>query len=183
MQKKIATMFATMTAVAGAMWICPASGDNSWLKFSDPDGVFAVDLPNAPTVSHPQSKYPDGTPIPTTAYVIGGGGRSLGVEVGDFATAPDSAITDIVNGCVDGIKKRASEKFGEATATDSNYELDGHSGRAVHVTAPQGTQMDVRVFFVNHKLYSFLTMTTPAAIASASGDPQRFRDSVHFLVH
>ncbi len=154
--------------VSGAAWAADA-----WSSFHDPGGLFAVDLPAAPTVAHHTVKSADGSLMERAEYTVGGDAAVMLITVSDLSRVADPRV--VLDAAVKGADSGAARDL-----SDTEISRDGHAGRHVRFVDAHGSRFDDMIFLVGKKLVQVIAVQTPAASPAATADLQRFRASFHF---
>lgn len=155
--------------VSGGAW----AGD-AWSTFRDPGGLFAVDLPDAPQVTHRTVSGLNGKPVARDEYTVGRHAVAMVVTVSDLSQIADKRA--VLDAAVKGAASGAARDL-----SDTPISLDGHPGRHVSFIDAHGSRFDDRLFLVDKKLVQVVAVQTRDASAPAIAAVQRFRASFHFV--
>ncbi len=154
------------------------SADDKWMKFKDPNGVFAVRVPEQPTTSTDSVTNTDGAKIPMLEYTVDKGDHAMMVIVSDMTRYPDADATKVLDGAVNGVKKTAA-----SVTVERSDSIDGQSGRFLVVIDANKNQITDRVFFVHGKLYQVMYVLPVNGPEPMEAMGSRFLDSFHFTVN
>lgn len=151
-----------------------ASAAGDWLTFRDPGGLFAVELPSAPQVTHRTVPGADGTSIARDEYAVGRNAVAMVVTVSDLSQIADTRA--VLDAAVKGAASGAARDL-----SDTPISLDGHGGRHVSFIDAHGSRFDDRIFLVGKKLVQVVAVQTQGADTVGTAAVQRFRTSFHFI--
>lgn len=163
-------VFAAVLLVLGAT---PAAAD--WASFTDPDGVFALDVPQTPQLTEKDSTTGQGIPFHLKEYGIDMGDIAMLMMVGDYSGKNVDAV-HAVDDAVSGV-----ESDGTKLLTNEVQTIDGHQGRRVTWRDSDGDFFTNRIFFFDDHLYQVITVVGARASDADSGTAERFSGSLHFL--
>ncbi|HEY2068800.1 MAG TPA: hypothetical protein VGG48_04535 [Rhizomicrobium sp.] len=153
-----------------------ASAAPHWLLFHDPDGMFSVNFPRAPAVSHESTpNTSDNTTVDMLEYTIDDGDTAMIVIVSDLTRYPDADPSKVIEGAVGGAKGSAVQ-----TLSDHDIRLGGHSGREVVLLDKDSNNIEDDIFFVNGKLYQVMYVLPVNPAAGKVDDVRRFEASFRF---
>jgi hypothetical protein len=145
-----------------------------WTIFSDPNGVFTVDVPQAPAPSTSEQPRASGGKVVVTQYMVDRGNSALLIVVSRFVDMnvdASKALDQAVSGT-------ASE--GRTLVSDDTITLSGHSGRSVALTDKDHDVLTDRIFYFDDCLYQVITTLTPAAADDEKTIAARFVESFRF---
>jgi hypothetical protein len=152
----------------------PAWADD-WTTFTDASGTFSLSVPQAPAYSSVSTTRPDGSTVASARYMIEKPSVAMLAMVGDFTgmgVDPEKAVDQAVAG---------TQSEGRTLLSNTAVTIDGHVGRDIKLTDPDGNALADRLFFFNDHLYQIITVAKPAASQDEIGDIARFAGSLHFL--
>lgn len=167
------SLLAVCAAFALALASTSAAAEN-WKKFTDPAGAFSLDVPQQPKVESGTSTN-NGHPVPHTNYMIDRGDSAMLMMDSDFS----SMKVDPVHGLDGSVANMQTN--GRVLLTDVKVTLDGHKGRDVTLTDPEGRILFDRMFFFNNHLYQAITVVPKDASAAQRATVAHYAKSLHFL--
>ena len=156
----------------------PATGQDSWVAFRDPNGQFIVQMPSTPNVSNNIVRSQKGLLTPMVSYSSDRNKPwGLMITVGDFTNRTDNE--DFGNA----VDSAASGNVQRAARVDVNRssQLDGQVGRVVVFADGQGRNFESRIYFVRGRLYQIMSILEPSPSAEQIAAKQRFFETFHFL--
>jgi hypothetical protein len=156
--------------IALAVVSLPASAGA--VTFRDPQGVFTVDLPRAPTVVNDSTVAKSGDKISLIEYTIDDGSAALNVMISDYSgTNLVISLDNAVNGMVGG---------GRTLRSNKTVQLDGHEGRYAILMDQQGNQFADQVYVLGRRLYQALSALPKNATDAQRQEVARFNNTFHF---
>jgi hypothetical protein len=153
----------------------PAAAEDTWSTFTDPAGVFRIEMPQEPVAITGTHPTPDGRTAKGETYVVNRGATGMMVKVDDYVGPPQDPAVLLERG-VAGLQLHDRKLVSDASIT-----IGGHVGRAVALVAATGARMTDRLFFIDNRIYQMLT-TVPANASKDQVDMvERCAASLHFL--
>jgi hypothetical protein len=144
--------------------------EQSWTRFSPPNGSFIVLMPGSPKEDKETEKNSDGT---TESYTY-----TVETRIGAFLVGYTDFSDDISSVDSERLLDAAGQGFttnGGKLLSQENLSMNGHPGREVTYTDQDGTTSKARIFIVRQRLYQL------HAIASQSQDVKKFFDSFKLI--
>jgi hypothetical protein len=164
-----------IAAAMVALFSLPAHAADVWTTLTDPAGVFAIQVPESPTIKNDSTTGNNGVAVPVVEYMIDRNTSAMIVMVGDF-TSQNVDPTKAVEGAVQGV-----QTGNRTLLTDKVDILDGHAGHTVTLYDTDGNQFSDRIFFIDGRLYQVITVVPKVPLAGQVATVARFSDSFHFL--
>jgi hypothetical protein len=143
-----------------------------WRIYSYDDAGFAIQFPAPPEVQSSRIRDPFGGLLPTTRYTVRQEHTLFTVSVVNYAGTNADALTTITE------TEKSLRASGGVTAS-AGARIGGHHGRALSVTAADGSRSAIAIFFVDKRLYTLTGQTLPPN-AEENGDAVRFLESMQF---
>jgi hypothetical protein len=160
--------------LAAVLAIPGAAAAQSWQLYSFPDDGFAVQAPGPLTMTKGVVAAAAGNTVPANTYSLRQPDAVFTVTVTDFSNTPMEREAAIA--------AAAKVWTGRgAVKTDEVGRIDREFGRQLSVTAKDGAQSQVAVFFVNHKLYELQATALAPTPELASGRTVRFQQSLELI--
>jgi hypothetical protein len=171
------TQEATQPPVSSKPTVAPTVVQDSWQTFTPKSGSYSVSMPAKPTERVQTTTSPDGS-LSAQMHValLSYQSCQLGVMYSEYpqeANLPDDP-QQALNGSRDSLIKTLKAKL----LDEKQLSQDGHPGREIKLTAPDGSIIQTRLYLVKRSMYQAMTISpgTPASSAIVS----RFLDSFKF---
>ena len=156
--------------IALSVSAAPASADP--VTFRDPEGVFTVELPRAPTVASDSTVVKTGDKVPLTEYVVDDGNTALEIMIADYSKANvEISLEGAVQGMVNG---------GRTLTSNKPITLDGHNGRFALLTDQDGNQLGDQVFVVGRRLYQAMSVLPKNPTDAQRAEVAHYNETFHF---
>jgi hypothetical protein len=142
--------------------------------WQDPEGVFTIEFPSAPTEQNLNAELDDGTVVPVTAYLAEVGGAAAIVSC--VATS-DVDVVD-VDGSLLESQSQALSQFGAEVVDSSEIELQGRPGLQYRGAIGEAGAVLGRTFVDGPRVCNLLVVGEPPIVDDVAPP---FLDSFEFL--
>ena len=153
-----------------------------WRTFSDTEGSFSFEAPEAVQVTQQAGNRPDGIAMEMTSYAYrpdrpGQTGCGIGVTEfgGGVAIAEDApqATVEAVKAQLQTLKIQPD--------VDAEITVDGRIGRRLEFKDLRGNGVAIRLFVIRNRLFQLTCTTAPNASVDDTVEVTRVTNSLHFL--
>lgn len=142
--------------------------------WEDPQGVFTIEFPSAPTEQNLSAELDDGTVVPVTAYLAEVGGAAAIVSCVATSTAD---VVD-VDGSLLESQSQALAQFGAEVSDSTAIELQGRPGLEYRGAIGEAGSVLGRTYVDGPRVCNLLVVGEPPIVADVA---PAFLDSFEFL--
>jgi hypothetical protein len=142
--------------------------------WEDPEGVFNIEFPSAPTEQNLSAELDDGTVVPVTAYLAEVGGAAAIVSC--VATSTVDVVD--VDGSLLESQSQALAQFGAEVSDSTAIELQGRPGLEYRGAIGEAGSVLGRTYVDGPRVCNLLVVGEPPIVADVA---PAFLDSFEFL--